>query len=511
MIDLYDDQHEFINEIRKLWPHHKRIIGKAATGFGKTRCAAFITEGLNARGMTVCFVVPRISLIEQTAKSFTDLGIDDITYLWADHETDFSCKVIIASIDTLIRRQKVEADLFIIDEAQHKRKQLLEWMDNHPDDRYLGLSATPYADWMGQYYTAMAKSKPMRWLIENGRLAPYDTYAPFAPSMDGVKTIDTSYGKDYRESELERVMGEHKLVADIVTYWLERGENRLSMALCVNVSHANALAVEFQQAGVSAEVITAHVPVDERHQIFTRMREGATKIVLSVNCLTEGFDLPEVTCLINARPTKSKARWQQGAGRVLRYLPGKRAVIFDHAGTAIGLGLPCEIDIEELDDSSDGLSESPGRNDGEDKKEKKAKKCPQCKYMKPAGVVKCPKCGHKPLAGDLVDTDNSRSLKKIGGADETGPSQEEMQDFYSQLKGYQRERGNAGKPIKDGWVNHKFKEKFGGWPNGMKDIPKPAGVQVKNWIKSQYIRYAKGRKKSEQKGQEVLKELLQIL
>ena len=74
MIDLYPDQEEFIQEIRKLWKENLRIVGVCPTGFGKTRCAAKIIQGFVSRGMKVCFIVPRISLIQQTADAFTDLG-----------------------------------------------------------------------------------------------------------------------------------------------------------------------------------------------------------------------------------------------------------------------------------------------------------------------------------------------------------------------------------------------------------------------------------------------------
>ena len=83
-ISLYPDQEEFLGEIRKLWPHHKRIACQAPTGAGKTRVAAKIIEGCVSRGLRVCFIVPRISLVIQTAKVFTDLGLegDDVYLGW---------------------------------------------------------------------------------------------------------------------------------------------------------------------------------------------------------------------------------------------------------------------------------------------------------------------------------------------------------------------------------------------------------------------------------------------
>ena len=493
MITLYDHQEEFLSEIRKLWRDHKRIMAMAVTGFGKTRCSAKIIEGFVNRGLRVCFIVPRISLIEQTARSFYELGLDDITYLWGDHQTDYGAKITIASIDTYIRREKRSFDLCIVDEAHHCRKQLCDWMEEHPEERYLGLSATPFGEWIGNYYTALAKSKSMRWMIDNNYLAPYDIYAPSKPDLKGVPVVNTPNGKDYKESVLEEIMGEAKVVGNIVKNWLENGENRLTMALCVNVSHANHLCIEFNRSGVNAEVITANTPIPDREAIFKRTKEGANRVILSVNCLTEGFDLPEISCLINARPTKSRARWSQGAGRALRYMEGKKAIIFDHSATSIDLGYPEDMTIDELLDGSEPKEAKRIKKEKE-QREKLPKECPQCHYMKPAGQYVCARCGYKPINGEDVEVDESRELEIVKGKKKQYTKQEK-QAFYSELLGYRNEaKLNRGKNYSDGWVANQYRQRFNVWPKGLNGTVKAPSTETRNYIKSRMIAFAKGRK-----------------
>lgn len=487
MISLYPDQEEFLQEIRKLWSH-KRIVAMASTGFGKTRVAAKIIEGMVSRGLKVCFVVPRISLIEQTVKSFNDLGLEDITIQWGDSEVCDRALITVASIDTMIRRSKRQYDLTILDEGHKKRKQVLEWMIEYPNDRYIGLTATPYADWMGNYYTAVAKSKSMRWLIDNNRLSNYTVYAPYVPDTSKLKTKVKGDGeRDFIDSDLEEIMGDAKVVGDVVQYWLENGENRLTMALCVNVKHANYLMIEFNKAGVEAEVITANVKIEERERIFQRVRDGITRVLLSVDCLTEGFDIPEVSCLINARPTKSLMRYVQGMGRVLRYVEGKHALIFDHSGTTLKLGMPCSIEFDFLKDKEDGLKEVERRE--KEKPEKKPKECPQCKVIKDPGVLECPECGFKPAVFENVENDTTISLRKI----KKNYNKEEKQRFYSELLGWQRERLLHGRKASDGYIAHIYKAKFGVWPKGLAKIPRSCTPQIRNFIRSRQIAYAKGR------------------
>jgi DNA repair protein RadD len=494
MISLYEDQEEFIGEIRKLWRDHKRIMGMAGTGFGKTRVAARVIEGCVKAGWKVCFIVPRISLMAQTSKAFIELGLEDITYLWGSYETDYSAKITIASADTYIRRPKGEYDLVIVDEAHHRRRQLLEWMESHPEERYLGLSATPFAPWIGEYYTALAKAKPMRWLIDNGRLSEYEIFAPEVPDTSELKTHATAYGNDFRESDLEEIMGGAQVVGNIVQNWLEHGENRRTMALCVNVAHANHVTIQFQRAGISAEVVTAATPTEERERIFERLRKGITLVLCSVNALTEGFDVPQVSCIINARPTRSLARYVQGMGRGLRVAEGKiNCLIFDHSGTTLDLGMPEDISIDELGTGSDGQDES-GFRLAEEKTEKKPKECPSCKYVKPAGVYVCPKCGFKPIMGQDVEVDESRGLKKINGKVKKW-SAEEKQEVYSELLGYQRERAAQGKPVSDGYIAHTYRERIGVWPKGLQKYPKVPSPETRNFIKHKNIKFAKGKAK----------------
>lgn len=63
------------------------------------------------------------------------------------------------------------------------------------------------------------------------------------------------------------------------------------------------------------------------------------------------------------------------------------------------------------------MEEAPQRAVKTDEAEKLPKECSQCHFVKPAGIYICPKCGFKPLAGEDVETDKSRGLKKVSKAE----------------------------------------------------------------------------------------------
>lgn len=495
-------QERALNMLRRDWKANDTFMVYSPTGSGKTGLAAFIVAGFVSRGMRVLFCVPYTILIGQTANRFVQYGLpgDEIGYIWADHPNyDPDRKIQIASADTLIRRVFPEnIDLLIIDGAHLRKKRILKDIERLRGKgvKVIGLSGTPFSPFLGKYYDRLIKPTTIGELIQRGDLSKYEFYAPTKPDLKGVKTTSSlEYGRDYNETQLAEIMCGSTLVGDIVQNWLENGRDLPTIAFCVNVAHANYLTIQFNLAGVNAEVMTADTPVDERQTIIHRFETGATKIIVSVGVLVAGFD-SDVRCIIYARPTKSEIRWLQALGRGLRTAPGKAScLIFDHSGTVHRLGYPDSIEYDDLPGKSDGMEES-ARRAVEERAEKLPHECPQCHYMKPAGVYVCPKCGHKPLRGEDVDTDTSRKLNKLG-KNQHQSTKAEKQSWWSQIKFYQRQRASLGRPVSDGWCAHTFREKFGEWPDGLSSFPMEISPEVSNYIKHKLIRFAKGRQRTQ--------------
>lgn len=492
-----------LNMLRHEWKKHRTFLLSASVGFGKTAIAAFIADGFLSHGMRVMFVAPYTVLLDQTATRFVEYGLpaDEISYVWRNHPLHDRDRMIqIASADTLIRREFPDnIDLLIIDEAHMKRRRLLEIIRDS-DIRVIGLSGTPYAAWMGTYYEKLVKPTTMKELISIGDLSSYEFYAPDKPDLAGVKTTSlAAFGNDYNEEQIAEIMGNADLVGNIVKFWLEHGEDRPTICFCVNVKHANYVTVEFNRAGINAEVMTAETPHDERQIIINRFETGATKIIVNVGVLVAGFD-SDVRCIIYARPTKSEIRWVQCLGRGLRTAPGKdKCLIFDHSGSVHRLGFPDDIEYEELPKKNDGMKSSSGGRDTE-KTEKLPKECSQCHYMKPAGVYVCPKCGFKPLMGENVDVDETRGLKKVGKVERIY-TMKEKQSWWGQIKFYQKSRESTGKPINDGWCAHTFKKKFGVWPHRtLNNTPIEITPEVSNFIRSTQIAFSKMQEKKNANG-----------
>lgn len=483
---------------RSLGTGHKRPMVQAPTGFGKTITAAAMVEGALAKGNRVMFVVPAVSLINQTCESFMAEGITDIGVIQADHPwTDYSKPVQVASVQTLQRREISNfphSDVVFIDEA-HKWFRFMEnWFQQWNAIPFVGLSATPWTRGLGKHYDDLIIAATTQDLIDQGYLSDFKVYAPSHPDLSAVKTV----AGDYHEGELAKVMGESRLVSDVVTNWLEKGRGRPTLCFAVDRAHARKLQEDFLSKGVSAEYIDAYTDVMERERIARLFRQGGVEVVCNVGCLTTGVDW-DVRCIVLARPTKSQILFTQMIGRGLRIAEGKdHCLILDHSDTHLRLGFVTDIYHEVLDDGTARVSEKRERE------EPLPKECPSCGVLKPVKVITCPSCGFKPERQSEIETNqtiglgemsrdekNRQNREKAKAKRNREATSEEKREYYSGLLWYAADRG-----WRPGWASNQYRERYGVWPNAYRDVkPSPPTPRVKGFITHQMVKYSKSKQR----------------
>jgi superfamily II DNA or RNA helicase len=256
----------------------------------------------------------------------------------------------------------------------------------------------------------------------------------------------------------------------------------------VGVAHSIHLRDEFLKSGVKAEHIDGDTPKDERDAILQRLAAGETTVVTNCMVLTEGWDCPEVGCTILARPTKSMGLFRQMVGRVLRPAPGKvNAIVLDHSGAVYRHGLP--EDPVEWSLSPDHKAVAPAHQARKLRDKKGLLDCPACETLRLGGQP-CPNCGWKPKRrGEFIATAEGELGLVQGGrakANEYGP--EARQQWHAMLTGVAVERG-----YKPGWIAHKYREKFGDWPQHRSVTPIKPSPEVLSWVRSRNIAFAKRR------------------
>lgn len=463
---------------------HRRPLVQAPTGFGKTLLGSAMVEGALSKGKRIMFVVPAVSLIDQTVRAFYAEGIRSIGVIQADHEmTDYAQPVQVASVQTLQRR-KIEhlpdVDLVIVDEAHRWFKFFETWFQRWNAIPFVGLSATPWTRGLGKHYDDLIIASTTADLIEQGYLSDFRVFAPSHPDLSKVRTV----AGDYHEGDLAEIMGDSVLVSDVVRVWKDRGEGRPTLCFAVDRAHARKIQNDFLAAGVCAEYIDAYTPVPDREVIAKRFHAGEVDVVCNVGCLTTGIDW-DVRCIILARPTKSEMLFVQMIGRGLRTADGKAdCLILDHSDTHLRLGFVTDILHETLHDGSHKQASTREREDP------LPKECPKCNFLKPARVHVCPNCQYKPerqseietVDGELSELSRQKKLNRV-------ITPEEKARFFAELKWHAIDRG-----YKPGWASNQYRARFGVWPNKYKDAaPREPGRDTQDWILSQQIRYSKRR------------------
>lgn len=109
-----------------------------------------------------------------------------------------------------------------------------------------------------------------------------------------------------------------------VRAWMANAETRKStLVFCVDIEHARQLTAAFRDHGVDARYITANTPKGVRAEELRAFKNQEFPVLLNCGLFTEGTDIPNIDCVLLARPTRSRNLLVQMIGRGLRLFPGK--------------------------------------------------------------------------------------------------------------------------------------------------------------------------------------------
>jgi superfamily II DNA or RNA helicase len=288
-------------------------------------------------------------------------------------------------------------------------------------------------------------------------------------------------------------MNTDPLVGDAVEHWLRHAERRRTVGFAVDVAHSVHITRELVKAGVRAEHLDGATKRDEREAILSRLASGETEFVCNCQVLTEGFDLPDLGCIVLVRPTKSLLLYRQMIGRGLRAAPPdkKDCIILDHAGAVHRHGLPT--------DSIEWTLHTDKRAANKTHESRKSEynndpfcECKKCGHLRQKGFA-CDNCGYQPKPRgegiDYIDQD----LVELG---QTQHRKLDQQTLYAELRGFQATaRKKDGTPYKQSWAANQFKDKHGIYPpfSWNNHAPLTPSAATLRWIQHRRIAFAKRR------------------
>lgn len=319
-----------------------------ATGGGKT---IVFSKVIDESGERTLVIAHRKEIIEQAAQKIGYV-IDphDIGIVMAERN-EFDAPIVVASIQTLANPKRLARlgrfGLVVVDEGHHAASpsyvQVLRQLgvQRHGVTKALGVSAT-WDRLDGQGFEAVFDDIVYRVdiesLIASGHLS--DIRALMIETHLDTVGVGSNGTGDFNAEALSRRIVDSDYADTLAAAVREHAPTRVSLVFAPNVRTAGLYRDALRQVGIAAEMVSAKTPPAERERIVDDLRAGRLRAVVNVGVFTEGTDIPIVDCVVMGRPTKSRALYQQMAGRGLRRYPGKEhCLILDLVGNAERLDL----------------------------------------------------------------------------------------------------------------------------------------------------------------------------
>lgn len=345
---------------------HGRVVLHMPTGAGKTRTAMHIVSRVMTKHepAVIVWLAASAELLDQAADAFqgawSRLGNRpiDIVRFWGDYAPDISAisdGLIIAGLQKMhawkmrdpigVLRIARSVKLVVVDEAHQAiaptYREVIETLaETGVYNALIGLTATPGRTWLNisaderlsEFFNGRKVmlevegwDNPVSFLIEQGYLAK----ATFRRlEVDAAPELRTRLKKastdnDYEPKLLEAIAGqEHRnvmVVNEIRRLIGEEGHRRLIL-FAASVRHAEILASVLAAIGIDARVITASTGMTARTRIIKAFRRTRPNpmVLCNFGVLTTGFDAPNTSAAVIARPTKSLVLFSQMVGRATR-------------------------------------------------------------------------------------------------------------------------------------------------------------------------------------------------
>lgn len=351
------------------------------TGSGKTYTASmWLLKNAIDKRKKILWIAHRQMLLDQAAESFQKFAYTEVvphisSFCFRivsgasshDRTSDIrpgdnllivSKDSIGRNIDRLDQWLKGEKELYlIVDEAHHSTaktyRKVIDYVKAKvPNLKLIGLTATPfrtaeeeqgllakiYTDGIsdgrvvhgdvGITYQIGLKELINRQILAKPIFESFYTDEEYGDSL-GVDAWESIQHLDVLPDEVAQQMADsaarNKLIVE--TYKAKQNDYGQTILFAVNVVHAIQLTSLFKKAGIKADFIVSSVKDaitgvtisrEDNERKLEDYRNGKLQVLINVNILTEGVDLPKTKTVFLARPTVSSILMTQMVGRALR-------------------------------------------------------------------------------------------------------------------------------------------------------------------------------------------------
>ena len=333
-MELRPYQQQAIDAIEKGWDEFQRQLLVLPTGTGKTIVFSHLAAREAHAGRHTLILAHRDELLQQARdKLETATGLssalekaDSRAYeLFGDGLFNTKPNVVVGSVQTLgngrlARWPKDTFDLVVVDEAHHVLSDSYRRIIDHFNNaRLLGVTATPDRGdkkSLGAVFENIAFEYPMPVAIREKFLAPIR--AKLLPLRIDLGAVRTTAG-DYNAADLDA--GIEPYLTRVAEEVAANIEHRKTLVFLPLVRTSEMFAKMLRDRGIRAEHVDGGSP--DRVDILARYARSEFQALCNSSLLLEGYDCPDIACVVCLRPTKVRSLYQQMIGRGTRIAPDK--------------------------------------------------------------------------------------------------------------------------------------------------------------------------------------------
>jgi len=365
---LYDYQRKVILEMEHIIrSDRKRLMLHMPTGSGKTRTAVSLIARffLTQEKKNVLWFANSLELLEQAflefKKAWTAIGNREIEVIrfWGNSDIELDKlegAFIVAGIDKAYSSLMQDVSsmsifatnlgLVVMDEAHQAiaptYSLMIDVCVNMNNIPLIGLSATPGRTWnepqrdleLANYFyrqKVMIKiegyNSPVEYLVNSGYLAKIEYNKLFHESGVQLTPNDIEYlranfqfsDKILKEISLDRLRN----IKIVSTIKMLIDKHQRIIVFGITKNHAIVLNSLLTAIGIDSNVVTSDSTNVERNRVISRFKSTRIEnpnpmVFCNFGILTTGFDAPEISCAVIARPTDSLVLYSQMIGRAIR-------------------------------------------------------------------------------------------------------------------------------------------------------------------------------------------------
>lgn len=364
-VSLYPYQEEAVTAMKKHFIEENKSAGILVmpTGSGKTLTSVyFLLREMASRGYEIIWLAHRFMLVEQAAGVFYRLsplvkeGNSDapdtmtMTCVSGKHASSHALSkkddLVVGTVQSLCRKTKYitkplkEKVIIVVDEAHHTiapsyRRIIEDIRKKRPNAKLLGLTATPvkYTDkgtaaLMDYFDNNIIYSVPMSKLIADGTLAQpinirRETNVDIETRIDEEEMKRIRRRGELTEATIDLIAKTNERNDVIVDEYVKnQGKYGKTIIFALNGYHCGVLDYELKRRGVKCGYVYTLNDDKENQEIIQRFKDNNRPdhidVLININILTEGSDIPNIETVFLTRPTGSDTLLMQMIGRGMR-------------------------------------------------------------------------------------------------------------------------------------------------------------------------------------------------